>query len=416
MNSCRFFIVVLAVAVFLAAIPAAVNAQAQQKVDVEKEMIKRINANNQVKAKLVKHFTGRNVNGSAFKVTSFVFAGNMKQIGTIKINADQLDEEWEFLGSSELINCTSMPLTTAQESFSTTTRNTVTVTKTMNMSYTQHGEAKVTIEIIEMGGGWSATMGYSQSWEDSSFEQVSVTHTLTSDTIPPGKGLIKVLEWKKTAADQIPYNATFEPTDNTSIIITMQGTNGSANIYQHFNYGGNHAGLDWKQEVPDLNNCRFADVKALNKEISSVKVFGGAQVFMFARPNYAGDSRIYTAHTSQMTDFNDKCRSLKVVPITIIQSVKFKDIKNLLPLQVRQFKSTGYVKVNKNFGDMVRVMPYEYTQEEFNKACNVSSPAGAQATAGTQATAGAGGSLKSRRLTKAQWRALVQAGKIKKHQ
>jgi len=408
MNSHRFLVITLAVCMLLAVFPAKVNSQAQQKVDVEKEMIKRINDSNQVKAELVKELTGRTVNGSTFKLTGFVLAGSMRQVGTIKINADQLDEEWEFLGSSELINCTSMPLTTAQESFSTTTRNTVTVTKTMNMSYTQHAEAKVTIEIVEMGGGWSATVGYSQAWEDSSFEQVSVTHTLTSDTIPPGKGLVKVLEWKKTTADQIPYNATFEPTNDTTIIISMQGTNGSARVFKNYGYGGDHADLDWNQLVPDLKNCRFADLKALDREISSIKVFGGAQVLMFARPNYAGNSRIYTAHTSQMSDFNDKCRSLKVVPVTIIKTVKFKDIKNLLPAQIRQFKSTGYVKVNKNFGDMVRVMPYEYTEEEFNKACGISAQAGAQATAGT-----AQNSLKKKRLTKAQFAALLRAGKVK---
>ena len=409
MNSGKFFVMTVLVFFLLTLILTPMNVHAQQKVDVEKEMIKRINANNQVKAKLVKELTGRTVNGSTFELTGFVLTGNMKQIGTIKINADQLAEEWEFLGSSELINCTSMPLNTATETFSVTTRDTVTVTKTMNMSYTQHGEAKVAIEIIEIGGGWSATVGYSQSWEDSSFEQVSVTHTLTADQIPPGKGLLKVLEWKKTVADQIPYSATFEPTNNTTIVIAMKGVNGSANLYEHWNYSGTQASLDWNQSVPDLSQCPFQNLKNLNKQISSLKVFGGVQLVLYSKPNYSGDNRLYTAHTNKIVDFNDKCRSIKMAPVVILKTVKFSQIKNLLPMNIRQFKSTGYVKVNKNFGDMVRVMPYEYTQEEFNKKCGIAGQAGTQAMAG----AGQNGP-KSMRLTKAQFQALLNSGKIKR--
>ncbi|MEN8154071.1 MAG: hypothetical protein ABFR75_08595 [Acidobacteriota bacterium] len=392
----------------------------QKTVNVEKKLMKLINANNQVKSKILKELTGQNLAGSSFKLTGLILQGTLEQAGNIKIGVEKLSEEWEVLGGTELANCFSTPINTAEETFTTTLRDTTTVTKTMNLSYTQHAEAKITIEIVEVGGGWSATMGYSQSWEDSSFEQHSVSKTLTSSPVPSGKGLVLTLLHKKLTGDKIPYEAIFKIANNTKIFFTFEAINGSADLYEHFNYGGKHASLDWNQQVPDLKNSRFQNLKDLFKKISSAKVYGGAQLILFKRPNYKGNNIILTGNTSSIDNFNDKCQSLKLVQRPVITgTVKYNKLNNILPNDFKQFKSTGYIAIDKNFGDIVKTVVYEMTPDQFAKECPDYQPASSGAvtgTAGSKTTAVSPDIKKprSKKLTKAQIKEMLRSGKIKK--
>lgn len=86
-------------------------------------------------------------------------------------------------------------------------------------------------------------------------------------------------------------------------------TKGPVTVYENPNYGGFHAGLP-------IGEYKLAGLQlkgVLNDEISSLKIAEGYKVILYEHENFQGASITLTADNANLTGWNDKVSSMKVL-------------------------------------------------------------------------------------------------------
>jgi len=419
----------LAIVTLLVAISFG-TAQSAQQVDVEKELIKKINADSTLKAKIIKQAFGfSSVNADDWDITKLSIQ-KLKQVSGELLRTGT--EEWRYLGGMEVVNCSPTAQLQKSVTLDEEASSSSTVTKQMNFQYSYEGTAGINIEIFSASVKQTYTAGYTQSWSDTQTKTEKVSDS-TQLTLNQREGCYAILRAKYYVGSNLPYKAVYVPDEQSQVAFTIKGKSGKgkACVYEHVSYGGLSACANVNTNIADFKK-QGGNWKKLNDECSGVKLEGPVFATMYQHNNYGGKSMQFTSSSSWVgSDFNDKCSSLKVYPAEHTKALSFSSISSLIPANVKQFEMTGTINVDQKFGRDTSVINQSMSIADVNTACGgppqaASASAGAKAAPGGMAGAGAMGGAKvaagagpapppkTKKLSAQQLKTLMSQGKIRK--
>jgi hypothetical protein len=358
-----------------------------QLVDVEKDLIKRINQNATVKANIIKQVLGwRSVNANDWDITKL----SIKKLKQVNFSLQrQGTVDWRYLGGMEVVNCSPTAQLSKTLTLSEDAQSSSTVTKQMNFSYSYEGTAGLNIEIFSAQVKQTYTAGYTQSWSDTQTKTESVSDS-TNLTLNQREGCYAILRAKYYTGSALPYKAVYEPDDQSQVEFTVKAKSGlgKACVYEHVNYGGMYACTNVNTSIPNVKDLG-GTWKKLNDKCSAVKLDGPVFVTLYQHKNYGGKSMQFTASSNWVgKGFNDKCSSLKVVPAEYTKALSFSSISNLIPANIKKVEMTGTINIDQKFGRDTSVINQAMSVADVNSACG--GPASSTAaTAGSKTGAGA---------------------------
>jgi hypothetical protein len=329
-------------------------AHAQNKINVQQQVVTAINADPQRKAAILRliNLPGGDWNVTAVKITRLKASNMQFQMPPSKLEA---------ITSTEIVNCDSTE-TSRDITLSKTVENSTTVTK----SETFGVGVEATVSADTFFGGASVTASSNYSMTNESSETRSQSQTI-SDSIRVGfsdkGGRLSVLQASRIQGNKIPWTATFVPDDNDMIEITAVSRGGRACIYQHHNYGGKSRCFDAGAEVSNVG-------KDWNDEMTSIRIEGPVNVTIFEHSNWGGRNANYTSSTPNVgKGWNDKLTGIKVLNNAGGGSVRFAALKPNLPPSVQSFTVRGAIDISQTAVDGKRIINYPLTPQELEAAC-----------------------------------------------
>ena len=103
--------------------------------------------------------------------------------------------------------------------------------------------------------------------------------------------------------------------------LAFEGRRGYAVVYEHANWGGKIARINWDAHIWDMRKTTNQAIKDLHDKISSVRIYGGAKITLYENDKYEGRSVVVTQNEPQLPNFNDKCTSMEVSPNRIEKAI-----------------------------------------------------------------------------------------------
>ena len=356
-----------AFAIVLAA--AAATPALAGKIDVNATVLDAINANFDARAAV---FRAMGVTDMSWRLRSAKVPG----LKTSAITLQMPEYKYEYITSSEIVNCAPTS-TTRQVTLGDEVTNSVTVTKSDTLEV--GAELSVSADVMGVSASATAHTNYSMTSENSQSTSKTqrVEDSITVSFDQTG-GRLSVLQAKKTQGTGIPWTATFAPADDDAIAFTAAPTVGvaSACFYEHRDYGGRYTcwGVGSNPSIGNFNDI-----------ISSIKILNGAVVTVYQHPGYAGKSRVITTSQAYLGDeWNDIISSIRITAPEKTASVKFRDIKNALPVAARAFTVHGTMDLSQTSFQDKRVVNYVLSDAQVQDVCSTP-PASAAAPTRTAA-------------------------------